>query len=238
MNGKLIIVSGSSKGIGKATSELLLTEGATVVGLSRTQGKFNPHSGNYIQYNCNIENLDELTLLFSQILLEHPRIDGFVSCAGFGDFRGFENFSVSQIISFLHANLLSHIIMTRLLLPAMKKQKSGRIVFIGSEAALKGSQKGSMYNTAKFGLRGFSQSIREECSKSNVHVSIVNPGMVRTNFFSELKFAPGDHSSNAIDPIDVAKVVLGILTMREGTVIDEINLSPLKKVVKFKKDLS
>ena len=118
----------------------------------------------------------------------------------------------------------------------MKKHKAGRVVFIGSEAALKGSQQGSLYNSAKFGLRGFSQAIREDCSKSKIHVSIVNPGMVRTAFFENLSFTPGKDPSQAIEPYDVAKVVLGILEMREGTVIDEINLSPLNKVIKFKKD--
>ena len=236
MKGRFVIVSGSSSGIGKATSELLLNEGATVIGLSRTQGKFKTETKRYTPYYCDIENLDKLPALFNQIFSQYPTIDAFVSSAGFGNFKSFENFSSSQIVSFLHANLLSHMIITRLLIPKMKRRRKGKLIFIGSEAALRGGQQGSVYNAAKFGLRGFSQAIREECAKSKVHVSLVNPGMVRTQFFNKLSFSPGDDSSNAIEPEDVAKVVLDILKMREGTVIDEINLSPLNKVMKFKKD--
>jgi hypothetical protein len=57
--------------------------------------------------------------------------------------------------------------------------------------------------------------------------------MVRTNFFKNLNFSPGDDPSNAIEPYDVAKLVLSIFGMRDGTVIDEINLSPLNKVIRF-----
>ena len=235
MKKRCIIVSGSSSGIGRAICELLIEEGIKVIGLSRNQKKFNPQSDLYQHYECDTENLIQLQKVFSTILLDYPRIDGFVSNAGFGDFKGFESFSASQIVSFLHANLLSHMIMTRLILPVMKKQKSGKIIFMGSEAAIKGSSQGSLYNTAKFGLRGFSQAIREESAKSKIHVSIINPGMVRTEFFEKLSFEPGDDPSNAIEPSDVAKVVLSIIEMREGTVIDEINLSPLNKVINFKK---
>ena len=56
--------------------------------------------------------------------------------------------------------------------------------------------------------------------------------MVRTPFFNELNFSPGDDASNAIHPNDVAELVQSILSSREGTVFDEINLSPLKKVIK------
>ena len=235
MKDNCIIVSGSSSGIGKAVSESLLEKGATVVGLSRTQRSFTPKSDRYRWYNCDISNLKKLEENFKKILADNPRIDGFVSSAGFGNFRGFESFSTTQIISYLNANLLSHMIMTRALIPVMKKQKKGKIIFIGSEAALKGGQQGSLYNVAKFGLRGFSKAIREECAKSKVHVSIVNPGMVRTSFFENLSFSPGDHPSNAIEADDVAKLILSILEMRQGTVIDEINFSPLTQLIKFEK---
>ena len=61
---------------------------------------------------------------------------------------------------------------------------------------------------AKFGLRGFSQSIREESSSKNIHVSLINPGMVRTSFFNNLDFMPGEDKSNAIEPDDIGKIIM------------------------------
>ena len=233
MKGRCIIVSGSSSGIGRSISEILLKAGAEVIGLSRNHKKFDPESKNYKPYEVDISDTKNLSQTFSTVLSAYPKVDGFVSNAGFGDFKGLENFSSDKIISYVNTNLVSHMILTKLLIPKMKKYNSGKIIFIGSEAALRGSQKGSLYNTVKFGLRGFSQAIREECSGSKVHVSLINPGMVRTNFFEKLNFSPGDDPSNAIEAYDVAQLVLSIFEMRDGTVIDEINLSPLNKVIKF-----
>ena len=233
MKGRCIIVSGSSSGIGRSISEILLKAGAEVIGLSRNHKKFDPESKNYKPYEVDISDTKNLSQTFSTVLSAYPKVDGFVSNAGFGDFKGLENFSSDKIISYVNTNLVSHMILTKLLIPKMKKFNSGKIIFIGSEAALRGSQKGSLYNTVKFGLRGFSQAIREECSGSKVHVSLINPGMVRTNFFEKLNFSPGDDPSNAIEAYDVAQLVLSIFMMRDGTVVDEINLSPLNKVIKF-----
>ena len=106
---------------------------------------------------------------------------------------------------------------------------------MGSEAARTGGKRGAVYSAAKFGLRGLAQSLRQECAASGVRVSIVNPGMVKTAFFDELDFQPGDAPDNYILPEDVARAVLAILETRTGTVVDEINLSPQKKVIRFPK---
>ncbi|MGZ4953702.1 MAG: SDR family oxidoreductase, partial [Methylobacter sp.] len=74
-----------------------------------------------------------------------------------------------------------------------------------------------------------------ECGKSNVRVCLINPGMVKTAFFDQLSFEPGDEQSNFIEPEDVAEAVSYVLNSRAQIVVDEINLSPLNKVVKFKK---
>ena len=65
----------------------------------------------------------------------------------------------------------------------MKKIGKGDVIFIGSEAALNGSRKGTIYCASKFALRGFAQALRDECSKSSIRVTIINPGMVKTGFF-------------------------------------------------------
>ena len=115
-----------------------------------------------------------------------------------------------------------------------RQQQLVDIVFTGSEAALEGARQGSIYCASKFAVRGFVQAIREECAKTRVRVSIVNPGAVRTPFFDDLHFEPGSASENAIEADDVAEVLLTILNARPGTVIDEINLSPQTHVWKRK----
>ena len=98
-----------------------------------------------------------------------------------------------------------------------------------------GGRRGAVYSATKFALRGLSQALRQECAGSGVRVCIINPGMVRTTFFSELEFEPGIAQENYLLPQDVADTLIHVLSLRQGSVVDEINLSPLKKVIRFKK---
>ena len=228
-----VLVTGSSDGIGRSITLSLLNSGAKVIGLARDHSKFNPETKNYIKYKTDFSNEEILLKTIAKIINEHKDLDCLISNAGFGKFGTLETFSTKEINDFIFTNLTSHMILTNKILPHLKKIRKGNIIFIGSESALKGGKNGSLYSAAKFGLRGFSQSIREESCSKNIHVSLINPGMVRTSFFNNLDFMPGEDKSNAIEPDDIGKIIIDILSTRNGSVIEEINLSPLKKVIKF-----
>ena len=228
-----VLVTGSSDGIGRSITLSLLKSRAKVIGLARDHSKFNPETKNYIKYKTDFSNEEILLNTITKIIKDHKDLDCLVSNAGFGKFGTLETFSTKEINDFIFTNLTSHMILTNKILPHLKKIRKGNIIFIGSESALKGGKNGSLYSAAKFGLRGFSQSIREESCSKNIHVSLINPGMVRTSFFNNLDFMPGEDKSNAIEPDDIGKIIIDILSTRNGSVIEEINLSPLKKVIKF-----
>ena len=111
----------------------------------------------------------------------------------------------------------------------LKKKNSGDIIFMGSESSITGAKNGSLYSAAKFGLRGLTQALREDCANRSVRVSIVNPGFVRTEFFKSLNFEPAADNEAALDPKDVASVVLNILASGSGGIIEEVLLAPQRK---------
>jgi len=229
---KTYIVTGASSGIGKAISERLLELNAKVIGISRNvkniegQDRFEPVSINFDKPE-NYENA------LKALVKNTQKIDGCICAAGMGRFGGIEQFSFSQMQSMMHINFTAHALLVRYLLPRLKSHKHGDVIFIGSEAALDGGKNGAMYCASKFALRGLALSLREECSKSGVRISLINPGMVKTPFFENLSFSPGDDEKNHLEAEDVANAAQLILTSRPGTVFDEINLSPLKKVINF-----
>jgi short-subunit dehydrogenase len=98
----------------------------------------------------------------------------------------------------MNLNFVSQSFLAKEFLPALKRKALADLIFIGSEAALAGSRKGSIYCASKFALRGFSQSLRDECAKSSVRVSLINPGMVKTDFFQSLTFEPGEENSSRL----------------------------------------
>ena len=234
MKDKCVLVTGSSSGIGYEITLKLLGLGAKVIGIARNHDRSKLENKNYTTYKCDVSAHQKLEILLKQILKNHPQINCFISNAGYGDFGPLENFSTLQIKNFIATNLTSHIVMTKLLLPHFKRIKIGDIIFIGSEAGLLGAKNGSLYCTAKFGLRGFSEALSKDVANKNIRVSIINPGMIRTNFFENLNFEPGNDEENAINIKDVSSTVAYILHLSRNTIVDEINLSPLKKAIKFK----
>ena len=234
MKDKCVLVTGSSSGIGYEITSKLLDLGAKVIGIARNHDKAKLENKNYITYKCDLSVHMKIEILLKKILKSHPQINCLISNAGYGDFGPLENFSTSQIDSFMATNLTSHLVITKHLLPHFKRIKMGDIIFIGSEAGLLGAQNGSLYCAAKFGLRGFSEALSKDVAKKNIRVSIINPGMVRTDFFENLNFEPGDDEGNALCINDVSSTVEYILNLSRNTIVDEINLSPLKKAIKFK----
>jgi len=232
---RTILVTGASSGIGRAIARQLLQQGHHVLGVSRDSGKFIRHMANFSPVQLDLSRLNDIPQKIRELELAFPDLDAVIFCAGRGQFGSVEEFSYAQIEDLMTLNFTSQAFLVKALLPALKRKDHGDLIFIGSEAALKGSRKGALYCAAKFALRGFTQALREDCGKSNVRVCLINPGMVKTAFFDRLSFEPGDHQSNFIEPEDVAEAVSYVLHSRAQIVLDEINLSPLNKVVKFKK---
>jgi len=232
---RTVLVTGASSGIGRAVARSLLQQGHHVIGVSRDCRKFNQQMNGFSPVQIDFSHLNGLPKKIRELEQAFPEIDAVVFSAGRGQFGSVEEFSYAQFEALMTINFTSQVFLVRALLPALKCKANSDLIFIGSEAALKGSRKGAVYCASKFALRGFTQALREECSKSNVRVCLINPGMVKTAFFENLAFEPGDDESNTILPEDVADAVSYVLGSRSQIVIDEINLSPLNKVVKFKK---
>lgn len=231
---RTVLVTGASSGIGRAVAKSLLRKGHLVIGISRTIEKFRTDIPGFSSVQLDLANMEALPKQLPGLVKAFPNIDAVVFCAGKGQFGSVEEFSYQQINDLMTLNFTSQAYLTRALLPALKRKPRSDLVYIGSEAALKGSRKGAVYCASKFALRGFTQALREECGKSNVRVCLINPGMVRTEFFGSLSFMPGDDASNALLPEDVAEAVLYVLATNSQMTVDEITLNPLNKVVKFK----
>ncbi len=229
------IVTGASSGIGREICIRLLGAGHEVVGIAREIDKFQPDDPHYRAERIDLAQLDELPEHLGGLSKRLPAIAGVILCAGMGRFGALEEFSYDQIRQLIDLNLISQVFVARAFLPLMKRRRRGDLILMGSEAALSGGQRGAVYSATKFALRGLAQSLRQECAGSGVRVCIINPGSVKTEFFSTLHFEPGADQQNYILPQDIADTVLHVIQSRHATVVDEINLSPLKRVKKKKK---
>jgi len=229
---RTILVTGASRGIGKAISDRLLHESCHVIGISRTVET--DQTDNFTPVAMDLSQLDGLPEQIKELRQSHQEIDAIVCNAGYGHFGSLEEFSPQQIRQMIDLNLTSQILLLREFLPLLKTKGRGDIILMGSEAALSGGKKGAVYCATKFALRGVAQSLRDECATNGVRVGIINPGMVETDFFSQTWFNPGPEPDMHLVAEDVAEAAWLMLSARSGAAIDEINLSPQKRVIEFK----
>jgi len=231
-NSRTILVTGASRGIGKAITDRLLQESCSVIGISRTAKT--DQTDNFTPIAMDLSQLDGLPEQIKELRQGHQEIDAIVCNAGYGHFGSLEEFSPQQIRQMIDLNLTSQILLLREFLPLLKTKGHGDIILMGSEAALSGGKKGAVYCATKFALRGVAQSLRDECATNGVRVGIINPGMVKTDFFSQTWFNPGPEPDMHLVAEDVAEAAWMMLSARRGAAIDEINLSPQKRVIEFK----
>lgn len=232
LSGKTALITGASSGIGLTITQSLLDLNCKVIGIARDFSKISIDNPLFETHSLDLVDLEKTSTLMKQLCKENP-LDFFVHSAGSGLFGSIEQFSVKQIDEYIKSNLSSALVLSRHIVPNMRHNKFGRIILIGSESAINAGKKGSLYSSAKFGLRGLSQSLREDCSKDGICVSLINPGMVRTSFFQQQHFRPAQNPDNAIEAKDVAEIVLFILQSNPNIVFDEINLSPRNKSIDF-----
>ena len=232
---RTLLVTGASSGIGRAIANRLVKQGHTVIGTSRDCSQFKTSHLNFHPIEIDFSQLDLVVNVLKKLEKDYPLLDGVIFSAGYGQFGSLEQFSYAQIEQMMTVNFTSQAFISRTLIPGLKRKAHSNLIYIGSEAALKGSRKGTVYCASKFALRGFTQALREECGSSSVRVSLINPGMVKTNFFDALSFQPGDDETHALLAEDIAETVSYILDSSNNMVIDEINLNPASKVIKFKK---
>ena len=210
---KTVVITGSSKGIGKEIADELINYGYNVV-----------------KFNSRLEDISSVELEAKEILEKHD-IDILINSAGFGMFEPLEELSPQNIDRLISVNLTAPIILANLFLRSLKKTK-GHIINISSIEATKHSKFSAAYTASKAGLRDFSLSLFEEVRKSGVRVTSLNPDITKTSFYDNLKFEPSSSKDTYLLPQTLARTIIEILSI--DAVVTDITVRPQRLEVKRK----
>ncbi len=216
-----VFITGASSGIGYAIATKLLENNEQVVGASRRDPKREDPNYSHFPLDLNA-SFDE-----KKIAKQFFDIDALILSAGMAHFGFLEQLSAKKMEELLRVNFLSQALLIKGFLPMLKKKKSD-LILIGSECALAGKKRASIYAASKFAFRGFMQSLQDECEKSSVRISILQPGLVKTPFYSEEAFLPDE---NSLNPEDIAEMVTWILQHPERVHLPEMVVAPKKSNV-------
>jgi NAD(P)-dependent dehydrogenase (short-subunit alcohol dehydrogenase family) len=230
--GKVAIVTGGTRGIGRAIAERLLREGASVAicgrsgeTVTRTVKEMTESIGGTVfGEEADVTKPEDVARLFRGVDQRLGALRILINNAGLGIFRRVADLSIGEWRQMIDLNLSGVFYCCREALPRFNNSGGGYIINVSSLAGKNAFSGGAGYNASKFGLNGFSEAMMLDHRYDNVRVSYIMPGSVDTEFGSER----GAHSEWKVAPEDVAEVVVGLLRMPQRTLVSRVEMRPLK----------
>ena len=234
---KVAVVTGTSSGIGFETALALAKEGYYTYATMRDTTKSNKikELGQKDNLKINVLELDvddetSVKTAIKKILDEKQRIDVLVNNAGWGLWGCVEDVSVDEFKAQFDTNFFSIIRLIQEVGPTMRKQGSGKIINISSVAGRIGFPASPAYISSKFALEGLSESLRLEMAPFGVDVIIIEPGVIKTNFFNPVRLSKNSETDTAYSDI-TNKVISGVKMMAEmGTHPKEVADTIIKTI--------
>lgn len=192
IQGKVVIVTGASSGIGEATARLFGNAGARVVLAARRVDRLEAVAkeieaagagAEALAVAADLSKLADIQTLVDKSLERFGRVDVLVNNAGFGRLNFLDRLDpLKDIEPQYQVNVLGYVLTTRLVLPIMMKQKSGHIINVASMAGKVATPTYTIYASCKFAIDGFSQALRREVEPWGIRVSVIYPTGVATEF--------------------------------------------------------
>ena len=213
---KIIVITGGSSGIGEAAARAFAAEGGHVVVTARSAGALErvakeiaAAGGKALALPCNVGDPRAAAAFVERVVAELGGIDVLVNNAGVNHRGAVEERKPEELAEIIAVNLTAPILLTRLVLPHLRKRGGGAIVNVASLAGRVPLPHEATYSASKWGLRGFSFSLAEELAGSGIRVSVVSPGPVDTGFIrSDVAHIPDIVFSQ---PMSTAEEIAGLV---------------------------
>ncbi len=239
--GKTVLITGASSGIGKVTALYLAEKGYSVIGTSRSperladlQSEASVRGLSVTAVELDINSDEGVDSVLPALIEEHGIIDALVNNAGYGLWGPVESLSMDELKAQFETNVFATVRLIKAVLPGMLRQRKGTIINVGSVLGRLGTPFNGAYVASKFALEGMSESMRAELWPFGVRVSVLEPGLFNTDFLKNQAASEQSDSKdmvyypyiekyrersarlhrNAADPIKVAKVIHKIVRSR------------------------
>ncbi len=229
LQGKVALITGAGRGIGKALALTLAEEGVAVAVLARTEAEvketteeIKEQKGRVLPFTADITRPEQIQQCVDSILQKWGQIDILINNAGFAKFKPFEELTLEEWKQTIEVNLTGTFIVTKAVLPNMIQRRSGSIINISSVSGLRPIPKQSAYCASKHGVIGLTTTLAMEMKPYHIRVHAICPGGVVTRLSQE-NMSERD-MSDWMMPEDVAHTVMYLLTQHPRATTDIIYL--------------
>ncbi len=244
LQGKVALITGASSGIGEATALALAAQGAKVALAARRverlealMQRITESGGEALPLACDVADANQIRLAVQAVQDQWGRLDVLVNSAGIavlGPILGADTNEWQRVVS---VNVLGLMYATHAVLPLMKALGGGHIINISSTAGRVAPSGMSVYCASKWAVNGFSESLRQEALAYKVRVTLIEPGLVATEFSDHIAHTPAREATaarfaslRALDASDIAAAVVYALTQPPHVNVYELLLRPTEQV--------
>jgi NAD(P)-dependent dehydrogenase (short-subunit alcohol dehydrogenase family) len=225
------LVTGGTKGIGRAIAEALVQTGCHVAISARTAGDVGRAEaelaglggGQVLGVVCDVRNPSACADLVKTTVERLGRLDVLVNNAGMGVFKPIQEMSIEEFQSQIETNLGGVFYCSKAAIPHLSAGEDGWIINIGSLAGRNAFARGTAYNASKFGLRGLSEAMMLDLRYDGIRVSTIMPGSVNTAFAGT---EPGSEGAWKLQGDDIARAVLDLLRYPGNALASKIEMRP------------
>lgn len=226
------LVTGATEGIGRATAFALGRAGYRVGIVARTEAKIRQLVAHLKEEGieaagaaADVGQPDQVTPAVDQLTRTLGELQVLVNNAGVLIAKPFEELTLEDWDTTMATNVRSLYLMTRAVLPAMRRRRSGTVVNVASLAGRNGFVGGTAYTASKHAVLGFSRSLMLETRKDNIRVITILPGSVATGLLHDQPMLKSD-PNKILQPEDVADTILHSIQLPERALVSELDVRP------------
>ena len=231
LKGKKAIITGGSRGLGKATAIAFANQGIDVAitgrneaNLKETVAELKALGVNATYATFDIGNYDEVKKGIQEIMNTFNTVDILVNNAGIAAFGSFLEMDVNQWQSIIQTNVMGMYYVTKEVLPYLIANNQGDIFNVSSTAGLTGNPNTSAYSASKFAVIGMSESLMKEVRKNNIRVCTLTPSTIASDMSIQLGIASKDSTETVLQPEDFAELIVSALQLPRRALLKNASL--------------
>lgn len=224
------LITGASRGLGRHLALALARRGQGVIAAARDRGRLEALAaevppGMIKPLLLDLADGASLAATVSRAVAPLARLSGVINNAGIGVYKPFIEHVERESLDILQVNLTAVVQICHAVLPKLLAQGSGHIVNIGSDLARRPLANMAVYAASKHGLAGFSHSLLREVKSAGIKVSLVNPGIIDTDFGGA---AEGSRDASwSLRPAQLAELIVQLIEQPGSMLVDELTVHPL-----------